>query len=432
MYSISLSQELATAQYSKTQSKMEATFSCPQCSFCVDHDVMLRVLKHFFNCTSFQYIMDLSCGHHPGLGHTHFPGTLKYKHVSDCPASAANTNATPQTCPIQREPAMEEMAENELDDSTTMIPHTEIKTEPSDDTMESPDCTVVEPAAPPTQMMDTAGFREDCHPVSVVCAMGGMQGASAVAGSSNDTDETETHTITTEPVGAPSMVVTRPPSMAATRTQPAGSHGNNDGGTLELDRLLDSERPPQDMLQQTFKAVQLMAKRQRELEAHVQQTEFIATVSRMLETTAAGGTNASSGSKATASSSVRSIPNPPPAKKARQSFDWLKPNSPKLCDKIPEDRLQQIYLHSNCPAHFATRCAKIMFSGPELVSRNVQGRGKTALDPVKIDRIREYVEKMYSEEEDKETMWANCRRRIDAWGRHLKAVGVPREEENTP
>ncbi|XP_078616858.1 uncharacterized protein LOC144885069 isoform X1 [Branchiostoma floridae x Branchiostoma japonicum] len=423
---------------------MEATFSCPQCSFCVDHDVMLRVLKHFFNCTSFQYIMDLSCGHHTGLGHTHFPGTLKYKHVTESPS--VDKAATPQTCPTQTEPTM---TENELDDSSLMIPPTEIKTEPPDDTMESPDvgCTLVEPAAPPAQMMDTAGFREDCHPVRVVCAMGG--------GSTDDADdglvqhETETHTITTEPVGAPSMVVTRPPAMQATRTQPSASHSNNDGGTLELGRLLDSEQPPQDMLQQTFKAVQLMAKRQRDLEA--QQTEFIATVTRMLETPATGSTTASSSSsntttsnstpsnpitkkstarKSTRSSGVRSVPIPP-TKKARQSFDWLKPNSPKLCDQISDDRLHQIQMHSNCPAHFATRCAKIMFSGPELVSRNVQGRGKTALDPVKIDRIREYVEKMYSEEEDKEKMWRNSRRRIDAWGRHLKAMGVPPEEEGT-
>ncbi|XP_078616859.1 uncharacterized protein LOC144885069 isoform X2 [Branchiostoma floridae x Branchiostoma japonicum] len=207
---------------------MEATFSCPQCSFCVDHDVMLRVLKHFFNCTSFQYIMDLSCGHHTGLGHTHFPGTLKYKHVTESPS--VDKAATPQTCPTQTEPTM---TENELDDSSLMIPPTEIKTEPPDDTMESPDvgCTLVEPAAPPAQMMDTAGFREDCHPVRVVCAMGG--------GSTDDADdglvqhETETHTITTEPVGAPSMVVTRPPAMQATRTQPSASHSNNDGGTLD-------------------------------------------------------------------------------------------------------------------------------------------------------------------------------------------------------
>ncbi|XP_078615333.1 uncharacterized protein LOC144884150 isoform X45 [Branchiostoma floridae x Branchiostoma japonicum] len=43
-------------------------FSCPHCAFSVDQDVMLKVLKHFFNCTSLQYIIDLSVGNAASLG----------------------------------------------------------------------------------------------------------------------------------------------------------------------------------------------------------------------------------------------------------------------------------------------------------------------------------------------------------------------------
>ncbi|XP_078695825.1 uncharacterized protein LOC144924502 isoform X8 [Branchiostoma floridae x Branchiostoma belcheri] len=43
-------------------------FSCPHCAFSVDQDVMLKVLKHFFNCTSLQYIIDLSVGNAAMLG----------------------------------------------------------------------------------------------------------------------------------------------------------------------------------------------------------------------------------------------------------------------------------------------------------------------------------------------------------------------------
>ncbi|XP_066297588.1 uncharacterized protein [Branchiostoma lanceolatum] len=48
-------------------------FSCPHCAFSVDQDVMLKVLKHFFNCTSLQYIIDISVGNAATLGATKPP-----------------------------------------------------------------------------------------------------------------------------------------------------------------------------------------------------------------------------------------------------------------------------------------------------------------------------------------------------------------------
>eukprot|EP00058_Branchiostoma_floridae_P019758 XP_002605248.1 hypothetical protein BRAFLDRAFT_92278 [Branchiostoma floridae] len=69
--------------------------------------------------------------------------------------------------------------------------------------------------------------------------------------------------------------------------------------------------------------------------------------------------------------------------------------SPQICSEKTNRKLQNIVSRSNNPGHFAAQCAKLMFSGPQLVSRNVQGKGKPAVDPVKTGQIRFSVSKMY-------------------------------------
>ncbi|XP_035696760.1 uncharacterized protein LOC118430158 [Branchiostoma floridae] len=46
---------------------MEESYSCPDCAFTANRDLVLQVLRHFFNCTSFRCIQDISCGHNLGL-----------------------------------------------------------------------------------------------------------------------------------------------------------------------------------------------------------------------------------------------------------------------------------------------------------------------------------------------------------------------------
>ncbi|XP_078697061.1 uncharacterized protein LOC144925066 isoform X2 [Branchiostoma floridae x Branchiostoma belcheri] len=45
---------------------MEESYSCPDCTFTANRDLVLQVLRHFFNCTSFRCIQDISCGHNLG------------------------------------------------------------------------------------------------------------------------------------------------------------------------------------------------------------------------------------------------------------------------------------------------------------------------------------------------------------------------------
>ncbi|XP_078590103.1 uncharacterized protein LOC144870203 [Branchiostoma floridae x Branchiostoma japonicum] len=107
---------------------------------------------------------------------------------------------------------------------------------------------------------------------------------------------------------------------------------------------------------------------------------------------------------------------------------WLKPGEQRA--ELSGNTITHLLSNSNNPGHFAVNCAKLLFSGPELVSRNVRGIGTRALDQRKIGLIKSYVERHFPRQwRDEEDIWRSCRDRINGWGRHLKCNGVPEEND---
>ncbi|KAI8480140.1 E3 ubiquitin-protein ligase mycbp2 [Branchiostoma belcheri] len=115
-------------------------------------------------------------------------------------------------------------------------------------------------------------------------------------------------------------------------------------------------------------------------------------------------------------------------KEVGQTCEWLQPGKEK--DDLDVSTVQALRTTANNPAHFAVLCARRMFFGPTLVSRNVRGKqGKLRLDESKVEKIQDYARRHYGlDKKAFESTWRNCRSRIDSWGRHLKQMGVPAEE----
>ncbi|KAI8511802.1 hypothetical protein Bbelb_109020 [Branchiostoma belcheri] len=167
----------------------------------------------------------------------------------------------------------------------------------------------------------------------------------------------------------------------------------------QLNGLIHNDPQQQHIQTETFKAVQLLAKHQQQLQKN--QEAIMAALQGLMERT------------------MEQEPSPCDINTAAD----------KVRVELSNQMQTEIKLRSKNPGHFAAQCAKLMFSGPELVSRNVRGKRCPALDAAKITKIKAYVERNYGREPDKVKTWVLCRKRIDAWGRHLKGKGVPREED---
>ena len=90
-----------------------------------------------------------------------------------------------------------------------------------------------------------------------------------------------------------------------------------------------------------------------------------------------------------------------------------------ILTSIREDKaVSDIHVCQN----FAWRLSKLLFSRNEMRNKNCYGRkGKAALDPVKLNKIREMVERHFPDSNQYRAteLWKSCTSRIDTGLRNL-------------
>ena len=73
--------------------------------------------------------------------------------------------------------------------------------------------------------------------------------------------------------------------------------------------------------------------------------------------------------------------------------------------------------------NFAVRVLRQMIPTGELLGRNIAGvRGKQAVDPAKVSKIKALVSQFYPASPlEKERIWTDCRKAMDSYIRKLKS-----------
>ncbi|KAI8490606.1 hypothetical protein Bbelb_318740 [Branchiostoma belcheri] len=99
---------------------------------------------------------------------------------------------------------------------------------------------------------------------------------------------------------------------------------------------------------ETFKAVQLLAKHQQQIQKN--QEAIMAALQGLMERTMEQELEP-----------VTSTPRETRSGEG-QTCEWLRPGSADICSELSNQTLQEIKLRSNSPGHFAAQCAKLMFS----------------------------------------------------------------------
>lgn len=97
------------------------------------------------------------------------------------------------------------------------------------------------------------------------------------------------------------------------------------------------------------------------------------------------------------------------------------PATPVLANGIPYERLMVIRSEASSIMNFAVRILREICPAQELVGKNISGaRGKQAVDPSKVEQIRELIKKYYpAPPGESERNWRECRKAMDSFLRKL-------------
>ena len=97
------------------------------------------------------------------------------------------------------------------------------------------------------------------------------------------------------------------------------------------------------------------------------------------------------------------------------------PATPVLANDIPYERLMVIRSEASSIMNFAVRILREICPAQELVGKNISGaRGKQAVNPSKVEQIRELIKKYYpAPPSESERNWRECRKAMDSFLRKL-------------
>ena len=117
------------------------------------------------------------------------------------------------------------------------------------------------------------------------------------------------------------------------------------------------------------------------------------------------------------------IPEPQTSPITHEQDSVLKqfPATPVLANGIPYERLMVIRSEASSIMNFAVRILREICPAQELVGKNISGaRGKQAVDPSKVEQIRELIKKYYpAPPSETERNWRECRKAMDSFLRKL-------------
>ncbi|CAH1239934.1 Hypp5910 [Branchiostoma lanceolatum] len=80
-------------------------YRCGDCSFCIDYDLMVQVLRHHFNCTSAKYVNILSQGITQHHGHSYGDVVPSQPTTAQSEAKVPDAHEREQTITIHHHPA---------------------------------------------------------------------------------------------------------------------------------------------------------------------------------------------------------------------------------------------------------------------------------------------------------------------------------------
>ncbi|XP_019627866.1 PREDICTED: uncharacterized protein LOC109472524 [Branchiostoma belcheri] len=80
-------------------------YRCGDCSFCIDYDLMVQVLRHHFNCTSAKYVNILSQGITQHHGHSYGDAVANQPAAAQSDAKIPDAHEREQTVTIHHHPA---------------------------------------------------------------------------------------------------------------------------------------------------------------------------------------------------------------------------------------------------------------------------------------------------------------------------------------
>ncbi|XP_078697162.1 uncharacterized protein LOC144925123 [Branchiostoma floridae x Branchiostoma belcheri] len=80
-------------------------YRCGDCSFCIDYDLMVQVLRHHFNCTSAKYVNILSQGITQHHGHSYGDAVANQPAAAQSEAKIPDAHEREQTVTIHHHPA---------------------------------------------------------------------------------------------------------------------------------------------------------------------------------------------------------------------------------------------------------------------------------------------------------------------------------------